>query len=562
MIGGTSLQNYEILRREDGSPCELGRGAMGITYKARDIRSGAVVALKMIHADQLTNERTRRRFSQEVRAAAAIDHPNVARVLGGEESAADGFYAMEFIAGETLLSRLQRTGALPAGQALAIARQAALALAAAAQAGLVHRDIKPSNLMLVAGSDAVKVIDFGLAQPAAEQTPPNRGDALFGRSGFAGTLHFASPEQLEMSDLDVRSDIYSLGATLYYALTGRTPLAGSTAQVMDQHLRDAPPGESLAAHPAAVTALLDRMMAKNPAGRPPAPAALLSEIDACLAAIADEQPAAAGRPLFEAEGDTVTDVPPEVEPPTPAPGVTLAGRFELLSEYPPGEFGRTFRARNLETTDIVAVLILDRRRLPTSEAYTRLENEVTALQVVRHPAVIRVHSLEWAQPNSWVSREWVEGPSLLDAMHRAGSLPIGEALRLLTALAGGLDAVQRTGVPCPALAAQWITLVPDPTSGATVPKFNALNFSHVAPPSTLEPPFRPDAADYICTLAALAYEMLGGSLAGNSDRTFIPIRRLPAEANAILRRALHPSHGYPSPVAFVAALDDSVGAEA
>ncbi len=219
------FQHYEVLRRDDGSLFELGRGAMGITYKAFDTNLRTNVALKVINATYLNSEVARQRFLREARAAAAIRHPNVATVfhLGNEDDSY--FYAMEFIDGETVEAFMQREGAVPTIMALEISAQVARALAAAEKQGLVHRDIKPSNLMLVreAGDDefTVKVIDFGLAKAAEKDS----ADAVtLTQGGFLGTPHFASPEQLEEGELDSRSDIYSLGVTLYYMLAGRTPL--------------------------------------------------------------------------------------------------------------------------------------------------------------------------------------------------------------------------------------------------------------------------------------------------------------------------------------------------
>jgi serine/threonine protein kinase len=549
--------NYEVQRRDDGSAVELGRGAMGITYQARDSRNGALVALKVINADRLGREMSRRRFIREARVAGEVDHPNVARVFQQGEQDGVCFYAMEFIDGETLLALLQREGALPTPRALEIAAQVADALAAAAARGLVHRDIKPSNIMLERSTGATKLIDFGLAKHAADEAGDADASTLT-HAGFLGTPHFASPEQLEERELDPRSDIYSLGATLYFALTGRTPFTGSLAQVMSQHLRAAPSRDGLVGQPEAVANLVERMMAKDPADRPASPAVLRQEIRRCLEEIAAAKTGVAGgAPVLDGEGETMTDVVEESEMQTLVPDSILAGRFALLEEYAPGEFGRTFRARNLETGEIVAVLVLDRDLLPTSDAYTRLENAVNALQAIRHPAVVPVHSIEWAPPHCWISREWIEGTPLLELL-RSG-MSVGDAWHLLTALAGGLDAVQRAGAPCPTLAARWITLVPGP-GGGLLPKFNALNLSHVAPRLPAEVRFhRRTGADFVMALAGLAYEMFGGSLAGNSDQTFVPVRDLPAETNLLLRRALHSEHGFHSPGAFAAALGDTLG---
>jgi serine/threonine protein kinase len=235
------FQHFEVLRRDDGSLFELGRGAMGVTYKAFDTNLRCHVAMKVISPAYLDSDLARDRFLREARAAAAIRHPNVATVfhLGNENET--WFYAMEFVDGETVEQMMQRDGAVPAPMALEIADQVARALGAAQKQGLVHRDIKPSNLMLSredGGDFTVKVIDFGLAKAAERDTAVDPATLTTG--GFLGTPHFASPEQLDERDLDVRSDIYSLGVTLYYMLAGQTPFSGSLAQVMSQHLHREP----------------------------------------------------------------------------------------------------------------------------------------------------------------------------------------------------------------------------------------------------------------------------------------------------------------------------------
>ncbi len=187
---------------------------------------------------------------REARAAAQLRHPNVASVfhLGTNRDAF--FYAMEFVDGETVESFIKRQGPIDPVIALRITLQVARALAAAEKHHLVHRDIKPANLMLVREDDdfLVKVIDFGLAKSIKHEE--NDDLATLSMGGFVGTAHFASPEQLEEKEIDVRSDIYSLGVTLWYMLVGQAPFGGSLAQVMSQHLHKPPPLEKLQHFPA------------------------------------------------------------------------------------------------------------------------------------------------------------------------------------------------------------------------------------------------------------------------------------------------------------------------
>ncbi|HEY5035778.1 MAG TPA: serine/threonine-protein kinase, partial [Chthoniobacterales bacterium] len=206
-----AFDHYEVLTRADGSLFELGRGAMGITYKAFDTNLRVNVALKVINSKFLESEVAQQRFMREARAAAQLRHPNVASVfhLGTNRDAF--FYAMEFVDGETVEAFIKRLGPIEPAIALGITLQVTRALAAAAKHHLVHRDIKPANLMLVKEDDdfVVKVIDFGLAKSIKHDE--NDDLATLSMGGFVGTAHFASPEQLEEKEIDVRSDIYSLG---------------------------------------------------------------------------------------------------------------------------------------------------------------------------------------------------------------------------------------------------------------------------------------------------------------------------------------------------------------
>ncbi|MFA7345165.1 MAG: serine/threonine-protein kinase [Terrimicrobiaceae bacterium] len=319
------FQHFEVPLCGDGSLHELGRGAMGVTYKAFDTNLRCFVALKVINAAYLGNETARQRFLREARAAAALRHPNVAAVFHLGEEGGDYFYAMEFVDGETVESMMKREGAIATTTALEIVLQVSRALGAAHKHGLVHRDIKPSNLMIVRedGEFTVKVIDFGLAKNAGATAGEETPTLTIG--GFLGTPHFASPEQLEERDLDVRSDIYSLGVTLYYMLAGRAPFSGSLAQVMSQHLHREPPLEALSNQPSQVIALLKHMLAKDPGTRPPTPGDLRREVEACLADVeAGCPPSKAGEPAPSDACPRPATVPP------PLPGAKKSPRIALL----------------------------------------------------------------------------------------------------------------------------------------------------------------------------------------------------------------------------------------
>ena len=292
---GVRFGVYEIDCHADGNLCELGRGSMGVTYRATDTSLRRKVALKIIKTDIAERSAdARERFVREARAAAALRHEHIATVyqFGMRLETGQYFYAMELIEGETLDERVHRAGPLDARSTIGIAQQVTSALAAAEKHGLVHRDLKPANLMLVnaddpevMGSDqarskrskiralrksgipVVKIIDFGLAKAFHTTTDPKS----LTHDRFVGTPAFASPEQFEHSALDVRSDIYSLGETLWFALTGKTPFAGRTlSEIHRAQKSNALPIEQLkAAHvPHRLKSLLESMLAFEPASRP------------------------------------------------------------------------------------------------------------------------------------------------------------------------------------------------------------------------------------------------------------------------------------------------------
>ena len=284
--GPRQYAHFEVETAADGFPIELGAGAMAITYRARDTVLNSVVALKVIDRKVAQNLGARSRFLREARAAANIRHPNVARVTYYGEQDGECFYAMELVEGETLEARVRRDGPMPLAVALDVTEQAARALAAAGACGVVHRDIKPSNVMLESdpsGALRVKLIDYGVAKVMGPQT---QSGAEQTHAGFIGTPAFASPEQFAGAGqlpVDTRSDIYSLGVTLWYLLTGRTPFVGRTMEEIRVRQTTELPLEQLKRLrlPGKVVALLKSMLATDPNHRPQSPRDLLLAVHSC-----------------------------------------------------------------------------------------------------------------------------------------------------------------------------------------------------------------------------------------------------------------------------------------
>ncbi len=470
------FQHYQVLRRPDGSLWELGRGAMGITYKAFDVNLRCYVALKVVNAQHLNSETAKARFVREARAAARLRHPNVASVYHLGMDAESFFYAMEFIDGETLESLVRRLGPLAPATALRLALQVARALIASSRQRLVHRDIKPANLMVVRDEDdegdehaqlRVKVIDFGLARSlfstSGTGAPPSTGGGAalsnVTLGGFVGTPLFASPEQLEEKDLDARSDFYSLGVTLWYLVAGQPPFTGTLASIISQHLTREAPLENLPpAVPEPVRALLARLLQKDPAQRPQTGGELRSELEACLRAVLAERASRDGADgagtitdpegLFNVE---VADLPATGRRTDGdsgfATGTVLGGRFRLVRFVGEGSEGRIFLARDLQMGDApTAVRVLPADLIVTPHEEETFRADFERARQAPHPALLHARSFERHGPRYYLAQEWVNGFTLVDLLRNRGTLALEDALRVLRPAALAADHAAAHGI--------------------------------------------------------------------------------------------------------------------
>jgi len=267
-IGG-----FEILDR-------LGRGGMSSVYKARDLVTGRLVALKVMPPKAAENVSAVERFRREARAAMLLDHPNIVKGIAAGEDQDFYYFVMEYVRGRSLMRVIRNQGSLEELRAVLITRQVADALNHAETFGILHRDVKPDNI-LVCADDFVKVTDFGLSRFLSGE------DTMLTLPGTAlGTPYYMSPEQARgETDLDIRSDLYSLGATLYEMLTGDPPHTGpSVALVLAQQLTQEP-SDPKSLNPSLsddVCHVVGKLLAKSPGGRYPAPAVLIADLDALL----------------------------------------------------------------------------------------------------------------------------------------------------------------------------------------------------------------------------------------------------------------------------------------
>ncbi len=269
-LRGRRLAHFELI-------APVGVGGMAAVIKARDLQLDRIVALKILPPDMANDPENVRRFHQEARAAAKLDHENIARVFYCGEDQNLHFIAFEFVQGENLRAILERRGRLPVAESIHYLLQIATGLAHAASRDVVHRDIKPSNIIITSNGRA-KLVDMGLARSLA----PHEDHGLTQSGVTLGTFDYISPEQaLEPRDADVRSDIYSLGCTFYHLLTGQPPVPeGTAARKLHHHQNVNPvdPRQLVPEIPDDVALILAKMMAKNPGDRYQRPEHLVQQL--------------------------------------------------------------------------------------------------------------------------------------------------------------------------------------------------------------------------------------------------------------------------------------------
>ena len=316
------IGHYEILKR-------IGAGGMGAVYKARHTELGRIVAFKTLPPEVASRPDMLERFRMEAQLASQLHHENIVTLYECGEAKNTHFLAMEFVDGCNLHEYIDKKGKLPAEQVRLIGMQAAKALACAHEHGIVHRDIKPSNFLLteIDGHMVIKLTDFGLARTIHDT------DGMVTRAGTTvGTVDYISPEQARFSrSADIRSDIYSLGCSLYHMLAGQPPFPdGDITERLLKHVNDEPPDITRLNPlvPPGIAAIIKKMLAKKPEDRYQTPAELLKELTnppkgpvvssrealERLAEASGEKPRAAHDPRRQAKKETLQSMPTVTSP--------------------------------------------------------------------------------------------------------------------------------------------------------------------------------------------------------------------------------------------------------
>jgi len=423
------FQHFEVLTRPDGSPHVLGKGAMGLTYKAFDRNLLSLAVVKVIAPALAGRPEARQRFLQEAQNMAKIKHPHVADVFFLSDSPQGVFYAMEFCDGPSAQEYVEEHGAIDPGDVFTFALQAASALQAVEAHNLIHRDIKPSNILMMndlQGRSQIKMIDFGLARDLV----PTAADPCLSQGGFVGTPTFASPEQLlEQDHLDIRSDLYSLGVTVWFMLSGRPPFSGSQFEVMFHHVNTAPPWDRLPVMSEASLSVLRRLLEKNPDDRFQRPGALVQELQQLMAT----EGFGAGPRLA-------------IGPRQVTGSVVGMSSFEIMAEADSDPTGKVFRACDAHSGQTVALKYLLAELVAKPEVLARIHRHVLSLRALSHPHLLGVLGFEKSEDGAKIIFEWARGPSLLAVLKARNHLTLKESTLLLGQIAGALDFAAARGL--------------------------------------------------------------------------------------------------------------------
>jgi len=353
----TTLAGYRILG-------PIGRGGMGVVYRAEEPALGRLVALKVLAPSLADHEEFRRRFLREMRIAASIEHPNILPIYRAGEDRGLLYLAMRYVDASDLREVLARGGPLDLERALWIADQVAQALDAAHERGLVHRDVKPANVLLTGpaanGRGHVYLVDFGIARPSAVDASITSGDVVI------GTLAYAAPEQLTGGAVDARTDVYALGCVLQECLTGRPPFTveGDHALIV-AHLEATPPPPSSVRPglPPALDAVIARALAKAKDQRYRSCGELVAAARLAIDRPAPVQPVRRAGPVQPVR-------PAQAVSPVPRPARAPAGRFE--SPVPPADW-----VRRVLWLEIAVAIVGVAANLRDTAAWHRLLGEPT-----------------------------------------------------------------------------------------------------------------------------------------------------------------------------------------
>ena len=451
--------NFEVINDPDGRPLLLGKGTFGRTYQARHCFLDTIVALKIITERYVADAAVRQRFLTEARAVAKLSHPHIARLYDFGEMNGVLHYAMEYCGGGSLADFAAQKGAVPLRQTIEIAQQISGALKCAHVAGFIHRDLKPSNIMLTApdGPMFAKLIDFGLVQPSVPGATRSFGDDQSADGArFLGTPLFASPEQLREEPMDVRTDLFSLGITLWFLMAGRAPESGSSAEIAASRLNRESYAARLPANlPPPFRDVLVQLLEKDRKNRFATAADVFKALNACAAALGFRRardytdPAAA----LEWEDTEVTDngapdfakiEPAELE----SVEAELSSQFNVVARINEDFTGLNYVAEEVGKKGAMSILhVLHRLLLEDGPAFERFRAHIAQLMRVDVAEIVRPKAIKRYSDYVAVISDKPGGTDLLSVLRTERTVPLVEAAPLLEKIADVCDRLCAGGLP-------------------------------------------------------------------------------------------------------------------
>jgi serine/threonine protein kinase len=522
-----NIPGYEIL-------AELGRGGMGVVYKARQAHLNRTVALKMIRAGEYPNAHELARFRIEAEAVARLDHPHIVRIYEFGVQNDRPYFSMEFVDGVNLAAKLNGES-LPPAEAARLVEALAQAVEYIHQHHILHRDLKPANILLqrqstdytdytdkkegpsspVKSAESAqsvddfipKIADFGLAKRLDRVSEPSGHSAVLSASGIIlGTASYMAPEQAagKSKEIGPAVDIYALGAILYELLTARPPFLGETrALTIVQVVQDEPmpPSRVRPDLPRDLEAICLKCLEKEPARRYASAGALAEDLHRFLV----------GEPISIA---TVEDWQRRTR------WAKSAG-YEVLAERGRGAWGEVYKARHLGLNRLVALKVI---RQDQRSGFSPDQFRVGAIRVARlqHPNLVAVYDVGEKEGLSYTAMEWMEGGNLAELL-AAGLPPVLQAARLVRTLAEGLNCAHQNGIWHGNLKPTNVLLSPGGVAKITdfnLPEFRRdaavteeilrSSLPYLAPEQTANTPGPPGPAADIYALGVLLYELLTG----------------------------------------------------
>jgi serine/threonine protein kinase/Tol biopolymer transport system component len=411
MIGKVIKNNYKIMD-------EIGQGSVATVYLAKDTARNQVVALKIIHPEQAAEGQFLQRFQREVRLLQMLTSPQAVKVFDYGEDEGLNFIVLEHVQGKTL-ARILEEGPLEVNRALDIAKQVALCLVDAHAKSIVHRDIRPANIMVTA-DEVVKVMDFGIAWGAEL--------SRLTVTGVLGSPHYLSPEQAQGKEVDARSDLYSLGVTLFEMLTGEKPYdAEGTMDIVLKHVSAPVPSlrQFKEEIPLQVDELVGKCLAKKPEDRYQSAAEFLEAIHGTLRTIARREESVGIGMEANLAGQTL-------------------GAYRIIEQIGRGGMATVYKAYEPALDRYVAIKILPQYFAHDPDFATRFEREAKAVAKLNHPNILPIYSSGQEAGLTYIAMRFVEAGTLKEMLGQP--LPLKTTADILGQIGRALDYAHQQGV--------------------------------------------------------------------------------------------------------------------